>query len=65
MANLFQRIENGMTFEQVCAHHGLNPDKVEDSLDCRCPHAADAYGGESARIKHMTSKEADRRYDSL
>lgn len=65
MANLFQRIENGMTFEQVCDHYGLDPDKVEDSLDCRCPHGADAYGREGVRIEHMTSAEADRSYDSL
>ena len=66
MATLFQQIEDeGMTFNQVCDHHRINPDEVADLLGCRCPHAADAYGRESARIEGMTSEEADRSYDSL
>ena len=66
MATLFQQIEDeGMTFHDVCKHHGLDPEAVEDALGCQSPHAADAYGIESARIEHMTSEQADRSYDSL
>ena len=59
MADLFEMIEDGMTFEQICEHFGADSEETADMLGCRCPYGALGFLEENARIANMTSEESD------
>lgn len=56
---LFDRIDDGMTFEAVCRHFWQEPSTVAHDLDYRCPYGAEGYLSEDLRLSQMSAEERD------